>query len=85
MKKKEQSAQEWVDQQIKENKEHYQTPVKMIDEQIRLLEYIKTNDMPDEKKWELITAVGEAYHVVLWVNEEKRAQRLVNTIMAFVL
>ena len=76
------TAEEYVNNAITKNKNFYKKSDKMIDEMITLLGRIKENETED-RKWRLITAVSEAYHVVLWDYEDKNQQRLLNTIRAF--
>lgn len=79
-----QTAEEYVEKVVNESKQYYKTPQAMIDEQIKLLEGIKTADMSEDEKWCLIIAVSEAYHIVLWNYGREHSQRLVNTIVSFV-
>lgn len=78
------TAEEYISRVTKSAKEYYKKPEVMIDEQIQLLTNIKTNIKDKEKLWDIAVAVSEAYHVVLWVNENEKATRLVNTIFSWV-
>lgn len=79
------TAEQYVERKIKEAKEFYITPENMLDEMTRLIEGVKGRDSVTEReKWELAVALSEAWHVIIWVKDEDKAKRLVNTIVSFV-
>lgn len=78
------TAEEYLKRVTREAKEFYKSPDKLIDENIRLLSGIKEHIKDEDKLWDFAVAVSEAYHVVLYVNNEDRPKRLINTIVSWV-
>lgn len=79
------TKKEYVDRIVSQSKDCYKEPENMIDEQIELLNRCKSLYKEDkEKLWLLAVAVSEAYHLIIWVDEKERKERLINTIISFI-
>lgn len=77
--------EEYVARVVTENKEYYKTPDALVDQMSQLITGLKHKEcrLSEEQKWRMLSAVSEAWHVMLFEFKEDYSSRLVNTILSF--